>query len=79
MNNASTEDVASELVDSILLGTADRGARKSAQLDRDAFYQKIHARHDADPSPQAAPTPARRFFNDYQRARSWRRAEAPDA
>lgn len=66
MNNASPDDVARELVDTILLGTADRGARKKAQSEREAFYQAVHARHDtAPPSPPLASESPERYFNDY--------------
>ena len=45
MNSPKAEDVAPDLVDSLILGTSDRIARVRKDQDRDAYYAQLHAEH----------------------------------
>jgi hypothetical protein len=58
MNSPKAEDVAPDLVDSLVLGTSDRIRRVRKDQDRDAFYDQLHAEHER------LPTEPDRHFND---------------
>ncbi len=58
MNSPKAEDVAPDIVDSLLLGTSDQIARVREGQERDAYYDQLHAEHDSLPPQQD------RFFND---------------
>lgn len=61
MNATSSESAALDFVDSVLIGTSGRQLVVMADLDRDAFYARLHEVHGADPNPVPD-----RFFNEYE-------------
>jgi hypothetical protein len=58
MNSPTAGQVAPDLVDSLILGTSDRIRRVRKDQNRDAYYDQLHAEHDALPAERD------RFFND---------------
>lgn len=61
MNATSAEAAAEDLVDAVLIGTSSRQLVVMGGLDRDAYYSRLHALHDADPDNKPAV-----HFNEYE-------------
>ncbi len=61
MNATPADSAAEDFVDAVLIGTSSRRLVVMGGLDRDAYYARLHALHDADPDKKPDV-----HFNEYE-------------
>jgi hypothetical protein len=76
MNATSCEDTAAELVDSLLLGNVGRRNLVRGDVERVAFYDDLHKRHDARSDAASLPF-NENWPKEASQARSERRPRTP--
>lgn len=65
MNNIECADVASDLVDMLLLGTCEDISRRRGDTDREGFYGRLHDRFESPrPARQPGLPEVELYFND---------------
>lgn len=74
MNHASCDDTAVELVDQIILGSADEVARFIKDGKRDEFYSRLH---DLDNSWPKNDEERPKYFNDVLWTAEWYGGKVP--
>ncbi len=70
MNSPNAADVAPDLVDAMLIGDPERLLKARGTSTREAFYNRLHAEHNAraEAGPDGGPAKGEDYFNDFWRA-----------